>query len=98
MKTKFENSRQFKILWKFFAKHFPEVEARENNELSPEQKAALAALASGKCGRAAREKLIPFLKSNKDALTFLAEQIKLSRPGQLNVTAAPPTKPRPGNI
>jgi hypothetical protein len=82
MKTNISNSRQFKILWEFFAKHSPEVEARGNLELIPEQKAALALLASGKCDRAAREKLIPLLKSNKHALTFLAEQIKLNRPAR----------------
>jgi hypothetical protein len=88
MKTNISNSRQFKILWKFFAKHSPEVEARGSEELLPEQKAALTLLASGKSDRAAREKLIPFLKSNKHALTFLAEQIKLSRPSRSIVTRA----------
>jgi hypothetical protein len=80
MKTNVTPSQQFKILWKFFAKHYPEVAARGTEELLPEQKAALAQLASGTCDRAAREKLIPLLKSNRHALTFLAKQIKLSRP------------------
>jgi hypothetical protein len=88
MKTNIPNSRQFKILWKFFAKHSPEVEARGSEELLPEQKSALALLAFGKSDRAAREKLIPFLKSNKHALKFLAEQVKLSRPGRSIVTRA----------
>jgi hypothetical protein len=88
MKTNITNGRQFKILWNFFARHSPEVEARGSEELLPEQKAALARLASGQSDRAEREKLIPFLRSNKHALKFLAEQIKLSRPGRSSVARA----------
>ena len=94
MKTNLSNSRQFKILWNFFAKYCPEVEARGNDELLPEQKAALTLLASGKCDRAAREKLIPFLKSNRHALAFLAEQIKLNRPPRSGADAARRSKVR----
>jgi hypothetical protein len=97
MKTNISNSRQFKILWQFFARHSPEVEARANKELLPEQKAALALLASGKCDRAAREKLIPLLKSNKHALTFLAEQIKLNRPVRSGGVGARRSKARRSN-
>jgi hypothetical protein len=97
MKTNLSNSRQFKILWKFLAKHSPEVEARGNEELLPEQKAALALLASGKCDRAAREKLIPLLKCNKHALTFLAEQIKLIRPERSGGDGAHRSKARRRN-
>jgi hypothetical protein len=77
------HSRQFKALWEFFARYYPEVEARRSEDLSPAQKTALTNLASGKSDPAAREKLIPFLRSNRHALTFLADQIKLSRPGRL---------------
>jgi len=98
MKTNIPTSRQFKILWKFFAKHSPEVEARGSDELLPEQKSALAELATGQSDRAAREKLIPFLKSNKHALTFLADQIKLSRPGRSMVTGVDQTKARRRNV
>ena len=98
MKTNMTNSRQSKILWKFFAKYSPEVEARGSEELLPEQKAALARLAAGQSDRAEREKLIPFLKSNKHALAFLAEQIKLSRPGRSIVTGAHRSKARRRNV
>ena len=92
------NARQFKILWNFFEKHSPEVEARGSEELLPEQKAALARLASGQSDPAEREKLIPFLKSNKYALTFLAEQIKLSRPGRSIASRAHRTRAQRKNI
>jgi hypothetical protein len=98
MKANMTNSRQFQILWKFFVKHFPEVEARGSEELLPEQKTALTRLACGQCDRAEREKLIPFLKSNKNALTFLAEQIKLSRPSRSIITGADRSKARRSNI
>jgi hypothetical protein len=88
MKTNIANSRQFTILWKFFRNHLPEVEARGSEELLPEEKDALVLLASGKSDREARQKLIPILKSNKHALTFLAEQIKLSRPARSIVARA----------
>jgi hypothetical protein len=98
MKTNITNARQFKILWKFFAEHSPEVEARGSEELLLEQKAALTLLASGKSDPVVREKLIPLLKGNKHALTFLAEQIKLSRPGRSIVTKAHRGKARPRDI
>jgi hypothetical protein len=97
MKTNIAKSREFKILWGFFANHLPEVEARGSEELLPEEKDALVLLASGKSNRAEREKLIPFLRSNKRALTFLAEQIKLSRPARSVVTRARGAKGRRGN-
>jgi hypothetical protein len=97
MKTNIESSREFKILWKFFANHFPEVEARGSEELLPEEKDALMLLASGKSNRAERVKLVPLLRSNKHALTFLAEQIKLSGPARSVVTRAQGTKTRRGN-
>jgi hypothetical protein len=81
MKTNLTQSEQFKILWEFFAKHSAEVGARGSDELSPEQKATLAQLASGKADTAVRVKLIPLLRSNRNALTYLGEQIKLMRPG-----------------
>jgi hypothetical protein len=46
----------------------------------PDQKTALAQLASGNADKAARVKLIPLLRSNKYALAYLGEQIKLLRP------------------
>ena len=94
MKTNMTNSREFKILWKFFAGHSPEIEARGSEELLPEQKTGIARLASGQSDRAEREKLIPLLKSNKHALAFLAEQIKRSRPGRSLVTGAHRSKAR----
>jgi hypothetical protein len=80
MKTNLTASEQFKILWGFFARYGAEVQAR-SEELLPEQKAALAHLASGKANDAAREQLISLLVRNKNALNFLGEQIKLQRPG-----------------
>jgi hypothetical protein len=81
MKTKLTQSEQFKILWDFFAQHGEEVEARGSEELSPDQKASLRHLASGKAGDAARIELIPLLRSNRNALAYLGEQMKLLRPG-----------------
>ena len=80
MKTNFTHSKQFRALWEFFAKHGAEVEARETGELLPDQEAALAHLASGKADHAARMELIPLLRSNRKALAFLGQQIKLMRP------------------
>jgi len=80
MKTNLTQSEQFKILWKFFAKHGAEVEARGSDELLSDQKAALAQLASGNADKAAQVKLIPLLIGNRNALTYLGEQIKLLRP------------------
>ena len=81
MKTKLTQSEQFKILWDFIARHGGEVEARGSEELSPDQKASLRHLASGKAEDAARVELIPLLRSNKNALAFLGEQMKVLRPG-----------------
>jgi hypothetical protein len=89
MKTNLTPSEQFKILWEFFAKHDAEVEGRCSDELLPEQKTALTQLASGKADNAARVKLIPLLRSNRNALAYLGEQMKLLRPGTTR-------KPRPG--
>jgi hypothetical protein len=47
----------------------------------PEQKAALTQLASGKADNGTRVKLIPLLRSNRNALAYLGEQMKLLRPG-----------------
>jgi hypothetical protein len=80
MKTNLTQSEQFKILWGFFARYGAEVQAR-GEDLLPEQKAALADLASGKANDAARKQLIPLLIRNRNALSFLGEQIKLQRPG-----------------
>jgi hypothetical protein len=81
MKANLTPSEQFKTLWQFFAEHPAEVEARGAEDLSPEQKIALAELASGKADHAARMQLIPLLRSNRQALAYLGEQIKLMRPG-----------------
>jgi hypothetical protein len=81
MKTNLTPSEQFKVLWEFFAKHEAEVEGRSSDELLPEQKAALTQMASGKAGNTARVKLIPLLRSNRNALVYLGEQMKLLRPG-----------------
>jgi hypothetical protein len=91
MKTNLTQSEQFKILWDFFAKHGAEVEAHGSHEMLPDQKAALAHLASGKADPAEREKLLPLLRSNKNALAYLGDQIKLSRP-----SAARKTQPTRG--
>jgi hypothetical protein len=80
MKTNLTQSEQFNILWGFFAKHGAEVEAHGSDQLSPEQKVALAQLASGEGDSAARSKLIPLLQGNRNALAYLGEQIKLTRP------------------
>jgi hypothetical protein len=98
MRTNITNAREFKILWNFFEKHSPEVEARGSGGLLPEKKAALARLASGQSDRAEREELIPFLKSNRYALTFLAEQIKSLRPGQSIIPGPDRTKARRKNV
>jgi len=89
MKTNLTPSEQFKILWEFFAKHDAEVEGRSSDELLPEQKTALTQLASGKADNGTRVKLIPLLRSNRNALAYLGEQMKLLRPGTIR-------KPRPG--
>jgi hypothetical protein len=62
-------------------KHDAEVEGRSSDELLPEQKTALTQLASGKADNGARLKLIPLLRSNRNALAYLGEQMKLLRPG-----------------
>lgn len=80
MKANLTPSEQFKILWKFFTNQAPEVEARGAEELLPDQKIALAQLASGKADHAARMRLIPLLRSNRQALAYLGEQIKHIRP------------------
>jgi hypothetical protein len=81
MKTEFTPPEQFKLLWNFIAQHGGEVEARGSEELSPDQKASLRHLASGKAENAARLELIPLLRSNRNALAYLGEQMKLLRPG-----------------
>jgi hypothetical protein len=81
MKTNLSQSEQFKILWKFFVNHGAEIGARSSDELLPDQKVALTLMASGKIGSDERSKLIPLLRSNRRALTFLSEQIKIFRPG-----------------
>jgi hypothetical protein len=68
-------SEEFKALWQFLAEHAVEVEPRGAEELSAEQKIALAELASGRADHAARMQLIPLLRSNRQALAYLAEQI-----------------------
>jgi hypothetical protein len=80
MKTNLSESEQFKILWEFFALHGAEVEARGSEELSADQKASLTQLASGKADNAARAELVPLLRSNRNALAYLGEQMKLLRP------------------
>jgi hypothetical protein len=80
MKTNLTESEQFKVLWGFFTSYGTEVEARGSEELLPEQKAALVQLACGKADNATRDGLIPLLRSNRNALSFLGEQIKLKRP------------------
>jgi hypothetical protein len=80
MKTNLTQSEQFKILWDFFAKHGAEVEGHGSDEMLPDQKAAIALLASGKADNATRKKLLPLLRSNKHALAYLGDQIKLIRP------------------
>jgi hypothetical protein len=98
MRTNRTNAREFNILWNFFERHSPEVEARGSEELMAEEKAALTRLASGQSNLAEREKLIPLLKSNKHALTFLAEQIKSVRPGRSVIPGVHLTKARRKNI
>jgi len=80
MKTNITPPEQFKILWDFFTKHGAEVEGHGGDELLPDQKTALAQLASGNADNAARAELISLLRSNKNALAYLGEQIKLRRP------------------
>lgn len=79
MKTSLTQSQQFKILWEFFSKHGAEVEGRSSEELLPEQKVALSQLALGRADEATRAKLIALLRSNRNALAFLADRIKLAR-------------------
>lgn len=81
MKTNPTQAEEFKIVWEFFARHSVEVEGRVSEELLPEQKIALALLASGKADNDTRTNLIPLLRRNRNALNFLAEQIKIARPG-----------------
>jgi hypothetical protein len=80
MKANLSRSDQFKIIWQFLARHSSEVEARGSEELSPDQKLALTRLASGKTDHTTRMNLLSLLVSNKIALSFLAEQIKIARP------------------
>jgi hypothetical protein len=80
MQTNITQSEQFKILWGFFAKHGAEVEAHGSDELLPEQRSALAQLASGDADSPTRLKLIPLLQGNRNALAYLGEQIKIARP------------------
>jgi hypothetical protein len=82
MKANLSRSDQFKIVWQFLAKHSPEVEAHSSEELSPEQKLALIRLASGKTDHTARVNLLSLLVNNRNALSFLAEQIKIARPSE----------------
>jgi hypothetical protein len=89
MKTNITPPEQFKILWEFFTKHGAEVEGHGSDELLPDQKTALAQLASGKADNAARAQLISLLRSNKNALAYLGEQIKLRRP---SATRKPPSR------
>jgi hypothetical protein len=91
MKTNLTQSEEFKIVWEFFARHATQVEARGSEELLPEQKIALAALASGKADNQARTNLIPLLRSNRNALSFLADQIKVARPGTTRKQSSPKT-------
>jgi hypothetical protein len=81
MKTNLTPLEQFRVLWEFVLKQSPEVEAHGSDELLPDQLAALVELASGKANHKARLELIPLLRSNRKALYFLGEQIKLRRPG-----------------
>jgi hypothetical protein len=98
MKTNLTPSEQFKILWRFFARNGAEVEAR-SEELLPEQKAALAHFASGKANGGAREQLISLLIRNRNALSFLGEQIKLQRPGAVpGLSQAQSRASRPKNL